>query len=230
MTMSSVIRNPLTDWFGKYLVARFLECKYRKIFLKIGYLSYASNCNFGKYNTIHNHVNILNSAIGDFSYIADRTRIQNTKIGKFCSIGPDCRVGLGKHPISGFISTHPVFFSADVRSKVAFSTKNYYEESEEIFIGNDVWIGANVTILDGVNINNGAVIAAGAVVTKNVPPYAIVGGVPAGIIKYRFHRDEIESLLEKRWWDYSVAYLKKNHKLFHDINKLSDIHGENSRE
>lgn len=75
--------------------------------------------------------------------------------------------------------------------------------------GNDVWIGANCIILDGLTIDDGAVIAAGAVVTKNVPPYAIVGGNPARIIKYRFTPEQIRALLEIKWWDFTGDKLDK---------------------
>lgn len=75
------------------------------------------------------------------------------------------------------------------------------KEHNEVKIGNDVWIGTRAMILDGITIGDGAVIGAGAVVTKNVPPYAIVGGVPAKIIKYRFSQDKINELLASQWWN-----------------------------
>ena len=75
-------------------------------------------------------------------------------------------------------------------------------------IGNDVWVGANVTILKGVSIGDGAVIAAGAVVTKDVEPYAIVGGVPAKFRKYRFDKEIVRKLLELQWWNYTLESLE----------------------
>jgi serine acetyltransferase len=86
--------------------------------------------------------------------------------------------------------------------------------SQAVTIGHDVWIGARVLVLGGVNIGIGAVVAAGAVVTKDVPPYAIVAGVPARIIRYRFNEDQIRTLLETRWWDMSIAELKASKDLF----------------
>lgn len=223
--MSSIFRNPIFDWFVKYILSKYLELKNKS--LKIGYLSYASNCGFGKYVTLYNYVNLLNTELSDFSYISDRTRVQNTTIGKFCSIGPDCRIGLGEHPVSSFVSTHPLFYSKDIQSKMVFSDKNYFLEIEPIVIENDVWIGANVVILDGINISHGAVVAAGSVVTKNVPSYAVVGGIPAKVIKYRYNRDVIKALLDIQWWDFNIDDLIKNYKKFHNINDFIEFFSKN---
>ena len=78
-----------------------------------------------------------------------------------------------------------------------------YESCPKTFIGNDVWIGADVKIKSGITIGNGAVIGAGAVVTKNIPDFAVVGGVPAKIIKYRFDDETISKLLDSNWWELS---------------------------
>ena len=96
---------------------------------------------------------------------------------------------------------------------------NVFPEKEQTTIGNDVWIGNNVTILSGVDIGDGAVIAAVAVVTKDVPPFAIVGGVPAKILKYRFSDELIKELEQLKWWDKGIDWVEK-HK---DIFKLSGV-------
>lgn len=218
--MKQVIRNPLTVWFAKLIKSKILEYKNRDKFLKIGYMSNATNCKFGLYNTIYNEVSLSNVSLGDFTYIAGNTNISRTTIGKFCSIGPDCKVGLGKHPSKDFVSTHPIFFSTLRQAQVSFADRNYFEEFADIKIGNDVWLGANIIVVDGVNIGDGAIVAAGSVVTKDIPPYAIIGGVPAKIIKYRFEQEEIKRLLEMRWWDMDIESIKDNFKKFHNVKRF----------
>jgi acetyltransferase-like isoleucine patch superfamily enzyme len=179
---------------------------------------------FGNYTSIGKS-DIRKSSIDDFSYISHDTKICRTTIGKFCSIGPNSLIGgLGKHP-TNLISTHPIFYSPTWHSSISFVRKQYYEEFAQTIIGSDVWIGANVTVLDGIEVGCGAIIAAGAVVTKNVPDYAVIGGVPAKIIKYRFTEKEIEKLLKLRWWEYPHDTLSRNHCLFRhsDVNKIEEV-------
>lgn len=131
----------------------------------------------------------------------------------------------GSHPTSVFVSIHPAFYSIRKQSgftyvdKEKFSDFQYIDTDSKISvdIGNDVWIGSGVKIMEGVTIGDGAVVAAGAIVTKDVPPYAIVGGVPAKVLKYRFEKDEIEKLLEIRWWDKGEAWIKEHVEEFEDI-------------
>ena len=128
-------------------------------------------------------------------------------IGKYCSIDPNLVCGYGIHPTNG-ITTSPAFYSTLKQNDMTFSSSDKVIKRKEITIGNDVFIGMNVSILDGINIGDGAVIGAGGVVTKDVPPYAIVAGVPAKIIRYRFDEETIKELLELRWWDLDDETLK----------------------
>jgi acetyltransferase-like isoleucine patch superfamily enzyme len=189
-------------------------------------MSNISSCVFGLYNTIYDHVVLQKVELGDFTYIANGSNIKNTKIGKFCSIGPDIKCGLGRHPSHTFVSTHPIFFSTLKQAQVSFADKNYFEDFKNIEIGNDVWIGANVIIIDGIEIGNGSIIAANSVVTKDVPSYAIVAGSPAKIIKYRFNEVEIKYLQNIKWWDQELSWIKDNYKTFHDIKLFMDVHGK----
>lgn len=216
----TLIKNPLSIWLIRLIKSKILEYQNRHKSLRIGYMSNVNNCKFGIYNTVYSYVSLNQIELGDFTYISDYTSISRTTIGKFCSIGPDCKIGLGKHPTKDFVSTHPVFFSTLGQVQVTFADKNYFDEFADIEICNDVWLGANVIVVDGVTIGDGVIVAAGSVVTKNIPPYAIVGGVPAKIIKYRFEKEEIEKLLQLKWWDMDVEYLKENFIKFHDVKSL----------
>ena len=103
-----------------------------------------------------------------------------------------------------------------------FEEFSYADEDKkfQVIIGNDCWINANVTIISGVTIGDGAVVLAGAVVTKNVPPYSIVGGVPAKILKYRYSEEDIKFLLKTQWWNKEDFWLKQNSFLLTNIEKL----------
>ena len=166
---------------------------------------------------------LINVAVDDMTYIGVETSIKNTFIGKFCSIGPNCTIGLGKHPSSVFVSTHPSFFSPLKQAQLSFTEISQFQEFEDITIGNDVWIGANVTILDGVNVSDGAIIATGSIVTKDVPAYAIVAGIPSQIIKYRFSKKEVEFLSSFKWWDKSLEWLKQEQRNFLNIDDFINM-------
>ncbi len=165
-------------------------------------------CSFSEYCKLYKFVSLYNVRVGKCTYFAEKTIVSNCTIGAFCSIGPQVLIGLGVHPLK-WISTHPSFYSTANQSGIQFTSKNKLEEHKETFVGNDVWIGAKSIILDGVIVGDGAVIAAGSVVSKDVPPYSIVGGVPAKIIKHRFKKDVIDQLLLFKWWDYPVEQIKR---------------------
>jgi len=146
--------------------------------------------------------------IGKHTYIQRGSEVLSARIGNFCSIGTNCHIGMFEHPIAN-IST-----SSRLYLRLLKNHEFYNDIPKPVQIGHDVWIGSNATILGGVQVGNGAVIGAGAVVTKNVPPYAVVGGVPAHIIKYRFSEDKIEVLQKLQWWNWSDEKILKQKKLF----------------
>lgn len=179
-------------------------------------------------NRLTTDVTFLTSSIGYASYIGNRSFIKNTKIGRYTCIATDVMTVAGSHPTSKFVSIHPAFYSTRKQSGFTyvredkFSDFNYIDENQKftVMIGNDVWIGSGVKIMEGVTIGDGAVVAAGAIVTKDVPPYSIVGGVPAKIIKYRFDGETIKKLLELKWWEKDQAWIKSHADDFDDVEKL----------
>lgn len=218
--IKTLLKSPMTVWFIRSIQNIKLEWSNRNNSLKIGYMCYIKDSMFGHMNTINDYVTLNNVMIGDYTYIATGTRIQNSTLGRFCSIGPDILIGLGEHPSNTFVSTHPIFFSPSGQAQEVMCDRHYFDESAPITIGSDVWIGARAIVLDGVTIGDGAIVAAGSVVTKDVPPYAIVGGVPAKVIKYRFEESEIDFLINFQWWDKDISWLKDNYKCFHDIEQF----------
>jgi acetyltransferase-like isoleucine patch superfamily enzyme len=164
--------------------------------------------NFGDHVKLHKNSAVIKSKIGKCTYLANESVVNFSEVGAFCSIGPQTIIGgLGSHP-TNWLSTHPAFYSCDHQSGVIFTETNIFDEYKPTHVGNDVWIGTRAVVLDGVRVGDGAIVAAGAVVTKDVPPYSIVGGVPARIIRYRFSRDVIEALLNWRWWELPIDTLK----------------------
>ncbi len=164
-----------------------------------------------------------------FSYIGDLQPTQGSfirhtnLIGRFCLIAGGVAMGAPEHP-TNWISSHTIFHGArrDWRASRAFQERNeqmnahavqrfvaeVHDRHPKVVIGNDVWIGEGAFIRRGVSIGDGAIIASHAVVTKDVPPYAIVGGVPAKIIRYRFEPAIIDALLALQWWHYALSAME----------------------
>jgi len=135
----------------------------------------------------------------------------------------------GRHAYKApYVSTSPLFYSIQNPFNTILVKRQLFDEYEyadkdnkiPVIIGNDVWIGYGVSIIEGVTIADGAVILANATVTKYVPPYAIVGGVPAKIVGYRYEDDVIKKLLDIRWWENDIEWIKKNIDSMSDINNL----------
>lgn len=157
------------------------------------------------------------SSIGDYSYVGRRSSLVMAEIGNYCSIASGTVVGMGTHTLNN-ISTSPIFTEKHNATGTSWCESSTEFPYRKVIIGNDVWIGARAMILGGVTIGDGAVVGAGAVVTKDVPPYSIVGGVPARIIRYRFSQEVINKLLDVKWWSLPEYILKENINLFQTNN------------
>jgi acetyltransferase-like isoleucine patch superfamily enzyme len=214
------LKNPLQRYLQWLILKIKLQFKYRKDNLRIGYMSFAYNTKFGKYNWLNENCNIYNSSLGDFSYVSNEGLILNSTIGKFTSIGPNVKIAPGNHPTRTIISTHPAIYSNPNYCLKNFAKVDNHHYKRGATIGNDVWICANVVISDGITIGDGAIIAANSLVTKDVLPYTIVSGVPAVYLKDRFSRENINFLLKFKWWDKPITWLEKNNELLLNVDAL----------
>lgn len=166
--------------------------------------------------------------VGYGTYISNGCFFRNCKIGRYCSIAPDVKLIRGTHPTHRFVSTSPAFYLKEtgvgksyVDEDIYISDKKCRETPEfDAVIGNDVWIGQQALIMEGVIIGDGAVIGTGALVTKDVPPYAVVAGIPAKVIRYRFSEEQISVLQRFKWWEQDEMWLKEHAHLFENIEEF----------
>lgn len=146
----------------------------------------------------------------DASESSSPIKIREVSIGRYSSIAMGCAIGLMPHPTT-WLSTSPTIYESGAneyarRYLLGIMEYGAFRPAKTLTrIGNDVWLGQDVKVLKGVEIGDGAIVGAGAVVTKDVPPYAVVGGVPAKIIRYRFDEATIKRLLAVKWWNYDLS-------------------------
>lgn len=216
----------------KKLVLNIYECMRRvrlnlKKDIEVGKGAKTRNATVSSFVSIGDFCNVRGGVVNSYTYMGDRCELPQTAIGKFCSISNNVMLAAGNHPLN-YVSTSPYTYSAIDWS---FSKENkfdkeffYTSEREHMLceIGNDVWIATGAVLVCGnhaLKIGDGAVVAAGAVVTKDVPPYAVVAGCPARIIKYRFDEVTIEKLLNFKWWDKDPSWIKNNINKFLNVNE-----------
>ena len=161
---------------------------------------------------------IAYSSFDRHSYCGYDCSIFWTKVGSFCSIAGGVSIGGELHPMH-FVSTSPVFLSHEDSVKSKFA-RHRYPGARSTTIGNDVWIGERAMLKGGITVGHGAVIGMGSVVTKDVAPYAIVGGNPARVIRMRFDEDVVAALLASKWWDFPDDKLRRAAEHFDDVNRF----------
>ena len=220
--------NAVTDKIARgfkkpyYRIKRYLTLKRRwhgKVrFTWNTFISLSSR--FEGANSVGEHSNFAGS-LGYGSYLCEKCNIE-AEIGRFTSIGAEVRTLPGTHPFTTpFATTSPLFYSTKRQAMETFVKERFFDEVlPPVKIGNDCWIGVRVLLQGGVTVGNGAIVLSGAVVTKDVPPYAIVGGVPAKVIKYRYDEETIAFLQRTAWWDRPVEWLRENNPLLRDIDAL----------
>lgn len=218
-----------------YLKGAFVEseCRIEKrsriVNSKIGACCHISpyakikNSHFHEAVSLGPYTKVELASVGRYSYISSHAELTNVDIGSFCSIGPKTLNHLGNHPSRTFVSTSPAFYmsKAPIPSFTPIETFTTY--GGKVKIGHDVWIGAEVMLMDGITIGNGAIVAARSVVSRDVPPYAIVGGVPARLIRFRFDEKIIQQLESFQWWNREMEWIKSNVNNFQDISKFVEI-------
>lgn len=191
---------------------------------------------FEGYNRVHAGAYFCGE-IGYASYIGSKSVVIG-KIGRFCSIAEDVHFLTKTHPVKGFVSTHPVFYSLKKQCGITYTGEQKFEEEPlyngetfSIIVGNDVYIGYGAIIIGPCSIGDGAVIAAGSVVTKDVEPYAIVGGNPARLIKYRFEQDDIEFLCGSvKWWNRDIKWIESHSEYMESLDRVKELFKQNPEE
>jgi len=197
-------------------------------------INVARNVKIGKWCTVGARV-ILESdvEIGDYTYLNSSkywiTVESNVKFGKYCSVAPGVHIGAGNHDITA-VTTHPILFDKYYLPALYEGTKQLasglIDADRSTVIGNDVWIGLGAVIKRGITIGDGAVIAAGAVVVKDVPAYAVVGGNPARIIKYRTSEENIRFFEENRdlmWWNWEEKKISEHLSRLYNFEEYTDF-------
>ncbi len=169
-----------------------------------------SGCRFGVYTEIGENNTLENVDFGAYSYTGPNVIIQNTRLGRFANIAAAVRMGPTDHPMNRptqhhFTYRRRLFGLADTDDQAFFA----HRKGRMLEVGRDTWFGHGAIVLPDVQIGDGAVIGAGSVVTRDVPPYAIVVGNPAHIVRYRFEQEVINRLQEVAWWDWPHSKLKE---------------------
>jgi phosphonate metabolism protein (transferase hexapeptide repeat family) len=160
-------------------------------------------CDLGRFTIVGVRCVLAECVLGDYSYFSRGCEAIYTSVGKFTSIAANVRLNALGHPVER-VSQHNITYRPNEYFTGAKLDKGFraLRQSKRVTIGHDVWIGHGAIVLPGITIGHGAVIAAGAVVTKDVAPYAVVAGVPAKFLKWRFAPETAARLMALAWWDW----------------------------
>ena len=209
----------ITTYLGSIFSLKKIKYKHVSMFSL-----WDNSSKFTPFTHILSGAKLYDVQVGKYSRIGVNCQVSSATIGNFTAIGKDTVITVGQHP-TNYLTSHSIFYEKgnwgwhdDWIAPIDF------QSDKRVTIGNDVWIGRQCIILDGVTIGDGAIVATGAVVTKDVPPFAIVGGVPAKVLKYKFSQEIIDRLEEIQWWNLPDEKITEVIDLFHTKNpSLDDI-------
>ena len=157
---------------------------------------------FGRFCEVGARTKVAECAFGDYSYVVNDSDLIYTTIGKFCSIAAQTRINPGNHPLQRVMMSHVGYRSSAYGLGADDAAFFAWRRSTPVTLGNDVWIGHGAVLLPGVSLGSGAAVGAGSIVTKDVPPFAIVVGNPARVLRLRFSERVVDDLLAIAWWDW----------------------------
>lgn len=176
------------------------------------------DCRFGRYTQVGEQSRMENCLLDDYAYLGNSCDLMSADIGKFANIAAMVRINPGFHPME-YPTLHHFTYRPTMYGMAAEDDAEFFQwrRRQRVLIGHDTWIGHGAVIMPGVRIGNGAVVGSNSVVTKDVPPYTIVGGVAAKVIRQRFPRAIAQALETTAWWNWDHDTLTERLADFRDL-------------
>jgi phosphonate metabolism protein (transferase hexapeptide repeat family) len=179
-----------------------------------------SESELGAWTEVRAEARLNESEIGDYTYLMERVQLDYTTIGKFGNVAADVRLGPTNHPIDRPTAHHFTYRAGMYDMGADDESIFEWRADQPVEVGHDVWLGHGAIVLPGVTVGNGAVVAAGAVVSRDVPPYTVVAGVPAEPIRRRFSSEVAARIEETEWWDWDHETLAERLSAFRDLDRF----------